>query len=98
MFPDSLTDRLPTAVLTGWLTVIRRWFRRRDLSAAAFHGDSHPDALGQGVSDHQLNRRLPLGGSPERRTVPNRSRSMSRQPARHNPGPQQRRAGFLLLL
>src|ERR1019366_2546647 len=91
MFPDSLTDRLLTVIVTGWLTVIDGRFRCRDLSAAAFHGDSHPDALSQGISDHLLNRRLPLGSPPVRRAVTHRSRGMSGEPARHDPGPQQRR-------
>src|ERR1019366_3537967 len=91
MFPDSVADRLLTVIVTGWLTVISGWFRCRDLSAAAFHSDSHPLALSQGISDHLLNRRLPLGGPPELSAVTHRSRSMRRKPARHNPGPQQRR-------
>src|ERR1039458_5035429 len=91
MFPDSVADRLLTVIVTGWLTVIGGWFRCRDLGAAAFHGDSHPDALSQGVSDHLLNRRLPLGGSPERCAVTHRRRGVGGEPARHDPGPQQRR-------
>src|ERR1035438_4204663 len=60
MFPDSVADRLLTVIVTGWLTVIGGRVRWRDLSAAAFHGDSHPDTLRQGIRDHLLNRRLPL--------------------------------------